>query len=106
MNKNGEVLRLQIDTTGKLLNATIIAKADAIIQAINDQSNSLAERLNALTLAVQTGLADIKVEIDKNTGAIKFLEKTTKNGLAQINTTLVNGFTELNTKIDNHGKRS
>ena len=55
MNKNGEILRLQIEDTGKLLNATIIAKADAIITAINDQTKSLDERLNALTLAVQTG---------------------------------------------------
>ena len=47
LSENAEVLRLQIDTTGKLLNATLIAKADAIIKAINDQTASLESQSNA-----------------------------------------------------------
>lgn len=112
LSENAEVLRLQIDTTGKLLNATLIAKADAIIKAINDQTASLESRFNALTTAIETGLANIKVEIDKNTGAIKLLDDNTQGSLGNINTsllkideTLLNGFTATKTTIDDNGDK-
>ena len=112
MNQNGDILRLQIDTTGNLLNATLIANAEAIIKAINDQTSTMKERFNALTTAIETGLKDIKVEINKNTGAIKLLDDNTQGSLGNINTsllkideTLLNGFTAIKTTIDDNGDK-
>ena len=112
MNENAEVLRLQIDTTGNLLNATLIANAEAIIKTINDQTSTMKERFNALTTAIETGLKDIKVEINKNTGAIKLLDDNTQGSLGNINTsllkideTLLNGFTAIKTTIDDNGDK-
>ena len=112
MNQNGDILRLQIDTTGKLLNATLIANAEAIIKAINDQTSTMEERFNALTTAIETGLKDIKVEINNNTGAIKLLDDNTQGSLGNINTsllkideTLLNGFTAIKTTIDDNGDK-
>lgn len=112
LNENGEILRLQIDTTGNLLNATLIANAEAIIKAINDQTSTMKERFNALTTAIETGLKDIKVEINKNTGAIKLLDDNTQGSLGNINTsllkideTLLNGFTAIKTTIDDNGDK-
>ena len=70
MNQNGDILRLQIDTTGKLISAQILASGNALVDVINNQGNTMAERIAALTAAVKGGLADIKVEINNNTGAI------------------------------------
>lgn len=112
LNENAEVLRLQIDTTGNLLNSTLIANAEAIIKTINDQTSTTKERFNALTTAIETGLKDIKVEINKNTGAIKLLDDNTQGSLGNINTsllkideTLLNGFTAIKTTIDDNGDK-
>ena len=92
LDSNGNLLRLELDNQQKLLSATIVAQTDKLAQAINDQTASLSSRFEALTTALSTGLADIKVEIDKNTGAIKTLDTNTQASLGTLNTTILNGF--------------
>ena len=103
LDKNGYLLRLELDTQQKLLSATIVAQTDKLAQAINDQTASLSSRFEALTTALSTGLADIKVEIDKNTGAIKTLDTNTQASLGTLNTTILNGFNTLNKTVDDRG---
>lgn len=105
MNQNGEILRLQIDTTGKLIAAQILASANALVDVINNQGNTLAERVAALTAAVKGGFADVKVSIDKNTGAITLQDQHLQAGLNNINGTLLNGFTALKTSVDESGNK-
>lgn len=50
MNNNGELLRLQIDETGKLLSTSLLNSTDAIVKAINDQTKSLEERFAILEI--------------------------------------------------------
>ena len=105
MNQNGELLRLQIDATGKLISAQILASGNALVDVINNQGNTMAERIAALTAAVKGGLADIKVEINNNTGAITAQGESLKAGLNTINTTIFNGFTAIKTTIDDNGDK-
>ena len=70
LDKNGYLLRLELDKQQKLLRATIVIQTNKLAKAINDQTASLSSRFEALTTALSTGLANIQVEIDKNTGAI------------------------------------
>ena len=105
MDENGRLLRLELDETGKLISATISETGEEIVKAINDQTKTLEERFEALTTAVQTGLYNVQVSIDKNTKAIKLFDKNTQQSLDELNNTLVNGFTLLSTQIDKTGKR-
>lgn len=72
----------------------------------------MKERFNALTTAIETGLKDIKVEINKNTGAIKLLDDNTQGSLGNINTsllkidaTLIDGFTAIKTTMNENGDK-
>ena len=105
MDENGRLLRLEIDETGKLISATISETGDEIVKAINDQTKTLEERFEALTTAVQTGLYNVKVSIDKNTKAIKLFDKNTQQSLDELNNTLFKGFILLSMQIDFTGNK-
>ena len=103
MNNNGELLRLQIDETGKLLSTSLLNSTDAIVKAINDQTKSLEERFAILDASLKAGLTDVKVSVDKNTGAITLLDKNTNASLEKINGSLTNGFKLLKEQISTTG---
>lgn len=110
MNNNGELLRLQIDETGKLLSTSLLNSTDAIVKAINDQTKSLEERFAILDASLKAGFTDVKVSVDKNTGAITLLDTNTQvslNGinmsLGKIDGTLISGFQAIKTEISTTG---
>lgn len=103
MNNNGELLRLQIDETGKLLSTSLLTSTDAIVKAINDQTKSLEERFAILDASLKAGFTDVKVSVDKNTGAITLLDKNTNASLEKINGSLTNGFKLLKEQISTTG---
>lgn len=103
MNNNGELLRLQIDETGKLLSTSLLNSTDAIVKAINDQTKSLEERFAILNASLKAGFTDVKVSVDKNTGAITLLDKNTNASLEKINGSLTAGFKLLKEQISTTG---
>lgn len=96
MNENGQLLRLQIDETGKLISAQIKASCSDIVKAVNDQTKALNERLNALNTLIQTGvikqLENVNGKLQANTDAINAINSTLagdiKTALNNINSTL------------------
>lgn len=84
---------------------TYINDYSTLIAAVNNLSKSLSERFDALNQLLEKKLADIKLSIDANTGAITVLNTTTQNGFSTLNTTLFNGFETLNSKIDAMGQQ-
>ena len=103
MNNNGELLRLQIDETGKLLSTSLLNSTDVIVKAINDQTKSLEERFAILDASLKAGFTDVKVSVDKNTGAITLLDKNTNASLEKINGSLTDGFKLLKEQISTTG---
>lgn len=103
MNNNGELLRLQIDETGKLLSTSLLNSTDAIVKAINDLTKSLEERFAILDASLKAGFTDVKVSVDKNTGAITLLDKNTNASLEKINGSLTDGFKLLKEQISTTG---
>lgn len=103
MNNNGELLRLQIDETGKLLSTSLLNSTDAIVKAINDQTKSLEERFAILDASLKAGFTEVKVSVDKNTGAITLLDKNTNASLEKINGSLTDGFKLLKEQISTTG---
>ena len=101
LNKNNELLTLTISKNGELIEAAIKGQTTAIVAAINDQTKALDERIKALNELITSGLKDIKLEINANTGAISLLDKNTNNSLGKINQNLLDGFANLNTKLVN-----
>lgn len=95
-----EVLEPNIDYGGN----TYINDYTALVKAVNDLQKSLEERFDALNTLLKNGMAEIKLAIDENTGAIKILTSTTENGLGEINTSLFNGFEALNSQIKATGE--
>lgn len=96
LNANGEIIRLQLETTGKLISAQILATGNELIKAINDQTKALNERLNALNTLIQTGvikqLENVNGKLQANTDAINAINSTLagdiKTALNNINSTL------------------
>lgn len=96
LNANGEIIRLQLETTGKLISAQILATGNELIKAINDQTKTLNERLNALNTLIQTGvikqLENVNGKLQANTDAINAINSTLagdiKTALNNINSTL------------------
>lgn len=84
-----EVLEPSVDYGGN----TYINDYTALVKAVNDLQKSLDERFDALNTLLKAGMLDMKLAIDENTGAIKVLEATTKDGLDKVNTSLIDGFT-------------
>lgn len=105
LDKNGNLLRLELGKQQELLSATIVTQTNKLAKAINDQTASLNSRFKALTFALSTGLVGIMVEIDKNTGAIKTLDTNTQASLGTLNTTILNGFNKLNETVDDKGNK-
>ncbi len=103
MNQNGDMLCLQIESTGKLISTQILESSNALVKAINDQTKSLEERIAALDATVKAGLMEVYVSIDKNTGAITLMDKNMQTSLATIDASLTKGFTALKQSIDEQG---
>ncbi len=77
----------------------------ALVKAVNDLQKSLEDRLDALNSLLNAGLLDIKLAIDENTGSIEVLEANTSSGLANIDTSLINGFTAIADSMDSNGDK-
>lgn len=84
---------------------TYINDYSALVTAVNDLNKSIGERFEALNTLLAKNMADIKLSIDANTGAIKAVGESMENSLSTINTTLFDGFTALNTQIDGTGTK-
>ena len=57
---------------------TYINDYSALVSVINDLNKSISERFEALNKLLDKNLADIKLSVDENTGAIKILGIFTK----------------------------
>lgn len=84
---------------------TYINDYTKLVDAINDLSKTLDERLSALNSIVEQGLYSIKVSVDENTGAITTQTTALKDGLGTLNTTLLEGFSALSTTINSNGDK-
>ena len=78
---------------------TFINDYSALVDAVNNLNKTLKERFDALNTLLRDGMADIKVAVEANTGAITILSENTKNGLKDINTSLFNGFEALSLQM-------
>ena len=88
LNSCTEVLEPNVDYGDK----TYINDYLALVSAINDLSKSFGDRIEALNTLLKNGMAELKLSIDANTGAITVLSQTTQQGLGDINKTLFDGF--------------
>lgn len=95
-----EVLEPNVDYGGN----TYINDYSSLVEAVNNLNKTFSERFDALNQLLQSGMADIKLAIDENTGAIKVVEQNTQQGLKDINTTLFDGFKTLSDQVDAQGK--
>lgn len=77
----------------------------ALVKAVNDLQKSLEDRFDALNSLLKAGLLDLKLSIDETTGKIEVLEATTKSGLSNIDTSLLEGFTAIADSIDSNGDK-
>lgn len=110
LDNNGNLLRVELGKQQEALSATIVGQTTKLIAAINDQTSTLAKRIEALSTVVETGLKNVVVSVDKNTGAITLLDKNTQvslNGinmsLGKIDGTLISGFQAIKTEISTTG---
>ena len=104
------MLRVELGKQQEALSATIVGQTTKLIAAINDQTSTLDKRIEALSTVVETGLKNVVVSVDKNTGAITLLDKNTQvslNGinmsLGKIDGTLISGFQAIKTEISTTG---
>lgn len=84
---------------------TYINDYSALVAAVNDLNKSTGERFEALNKLLNKNMADIKLSIDGNTGAINAIGENMEDGFSAINTTLFNGFSALGKQIDETGKQ-
>lgn len=110
LDNNGNLLRVELGKQQEALSATIVGQTTKLIAAINDQTSTLGKRIKALSTVVETGLKNVVVSVDKNTGAITLLDKNTQislNGinmsLGKIDGTLISGFQAIKTEISTTG---
>lgn len=80
---------------------TYINDYSALVDAVNDLNKSLDERLSALNKLIEDGLVSVTASIDANTGAITTQTTALKEGLGTLNTTVLNGFTAVNSSLGN-----
>lgn len=106
-NSCNDIQELNVDFGDR----TYVNEYNGLIDAVNNLSASLQDRFNALSELLKKGMADLKVSIDENTGAITVvgqrvgeLDADMKDGLGAINTTLFEGFKAVTTQIDETGK--
>ena len=101
LNSCTEVLEPKVDYGDN----TYINDYSALVTAINDMSKSFGDRIDALNTLLKNGMAELKLSIDANTGAITVLSQTTQQGLSDINKTLFDGFSTLSAQIDAQGQQ-
>ena len=110
LDNNGNLLRVELGKQQEALSATIVGQTTKLIAAINDQTSTLDKRIEALSTVVETGLKNVVISVDKNTGAITLLDKNTQASLNGINVsldkidgTLISGFQAIKTEISDTG---
>lgn len=107
MNENGELLRLEIDETGKLISAQIETSTDelknALIKAINDQTTTVAGKFDALNDLITAGFANVTAEIGRVGDQLHLDIQGVNTNLGNLHTAMTEGFTLLGTKIDANG---
>ncbi|MBQ0024668.1 MAG: hypothetical protein KBT00_02950 [Bacteroidales bacterium] len=105
LNTNGEVIALRIGNAGELIAAGFEANAKEIADAINSQTCSLANKIQALSCAVRTGLADVKVSVGEVGEILKFQFCKVNKILGELSTNVFNGFKVLNCRISENGNK-
>jgi len=83
-----------------------------LVDAVNDLNNSLQERFDALGKLLDSGLLDIKLSIESNTGKIEVQSLSFGDGLSalsqqlsQMNATLLEGFSAIKTVARENNER-
>ena len=76
----------------------------ALVNAVNDLSKSMSDRLDALNKMLEDKLASIKLSIDSNTGAISTQTTTLNSAISGLNTTMLNGFAALTSQQKTNGE--
>lgn len=103
MNDNGELLRLEISKTGELISAEIKKSVETLVAAINSQTTSLEQKFDALTGIINSGFANVTAKIGEVGDQLHLDIQGTNTALGNMNTTMLNGFTTLGSKIDANG---
>ena len=100
---NGDLIQGQIDASGKLIEAAINGNTKDIKDALTAQATgaqAIADKVGALNTTVQTGLGDIKTNINAQTGKIETGFNDLSGKLGNINTNILNGFDGVKTNLD------
>lgn len=102
IDNNGNLLRLQIDTTGQLISTQLATSTTDIINAMNNNTIALSEKLNLIKGAIETGLVSVKEGEDLITKALTEMKSsldTSQTKIANYLSQLVVAFDTLNTKV-------
>jgi archaellum component FlaC len=105
VNENGSLLRIQIDSTGKLISTQIKTTGEELAQVINSSTTTLADKIEALATINKAGFANIEAKIGKVGEDITLKLTDVNSSLGTINATMLNGFTTLATTINNNGNK-
>ena len=105
VNENGSLLRIQIDSTGKLISTQIETTGEELAQVINSSTTTLADKIEALATINKAGFANIEAKIGKVGEDITLKLTDVNSSLGTINATMLNGFTTLATTINNNGNK-
>jgi len=73
---------------------------ETLKETLNNQTATLAEKLNALNATMTNGFANVKLSIDAQTGEIKTGFTNVDSKLGTINTNILNGFTAVSGSIN------
>lgn len=73
---------------------------ETLKETLNNQTATLAEKLNALNTTMTSGFANVKLSIDAQTGEIKTGFTNVDSKLGTINTNILNGFTAVSGSIN------
>nr|WP_320039309.1 hypothetical protein [uncultured Bacteroides sp.] len=73
---------------------------ETLKETLNNQTATLAEKLNALNTTMTNGFANVKLSIDAQTGEIKTGFTNVDSKLGTINTNILNGFTAVSGSIN------
>jgi len=103
INQNGQTIALHLDANGQLISGTVCRSAKEIAAAINSQTATLAQKIDALNEAITEGLLHVKVEITSDEIVAKLSD--IDESLGKINVSLFDGLDKLGEKMDENGNR-
>lgn len=95
-----EVLEANVNNTH-----TFTVDFTKLVEAVNNMSNTLDNRIAALNELLNQKLADITLAINENTGAITAQTTALQGSLDSVRVTLFDGFTALCTKVTENGDK-